>query len=63
MKEIALPRLGPALWRNEAECLHKAVSGLGTDEELIIKILVGHSNKERQVILKHYETIYKEVSR
>ncbi|XP_022318148.2 annexin A4-like isoform X1 [Crassostrea virginica] len=38
--------------------LHKAIQGLGTDEDAIIDVLAGHINYERQEIKKMYKTMY-----
>lgn len=35
---------------------------LGTDEKVIIDILSGHNNAQRQIIKKKYKTIYGRVS-
>lgn len=38
--------------------LHKAIQGLGTDENAIIEVLAGHINYERQEIKKIYKTMF-----
>ncbi|GIY20629.1 annexin A3 [Caerostris darwini] len=38
--------------------LRKAMRGIGTDEKIIIDILTGHSNSQRQIIQKKYKTVY-----
>lgn len=38
--------------------LHKAIQGLGTDENAIIEVLAGHINYERQEIKKMYKTMF-----
>ncbi|XP_061167857.1 annexin A4-like [Saccostrea echinata] len=38
--------------------LHKAIRGLGTDEKVIIDVLAGHINYERQEIKKMYKTMF-----
>lgn len=35
--------------------LHKAMSGIGTDEQCLVEILCSHSNKEIQEIVEAYE--------
>ncbi len=44
-----------------AKELKKAISGLGTDEETIIKIVVGNSNKQLQLIKNEYLLAQKQV--
>ncbi|GFQ90817.1 annexin A3 [Trichonephila clavata] len=43
---------------NVVSRLRKAMRGIGTDEKIIIDILTGHSNSQRQIIKKKYKTIY-----
>ncbi|XP_055927704.1 annexin-B12-like isoform X2 [Argiope bruennichi] len=43
---------------NVVSRLRKAMRGIGTDEKVIIDILTGHSNSQRQIIKKKYKTIY-----
>lgn len=42
----------------DAEQLREAVKGLGTDEDLIIRILSGRTNKQRQEIKNSYKQLY-----
>ncbi len=42
--------------------LKAAMEGLGTDEEALIRIIVGNSNKELQLIKNHYLLTYKQVA-
>ena len=42
--------------------LHDAMSGLGTDEALIIEIIPCRSNSQRQTLKKKYQEKYKKVS-
>lgn len=41
-----------------AKSLHKAMKGIGTDEKMLIKNIVSHSNSQRQVIKKTFLTLY-----
>ncbi|XP_014674554.1 PREDICTED: annexin A7-like [Priapulus caudatus] len=41
-----------------AKMLKKAMKGLGTDEKVIIEVLVSHNNDQRQEIKTHYKTMY-----
>lgn len=41
-----------------AETLRNAMSGFGTDEEVIVKIMGNHTNAQRQEIAKAYKTAY-----
>lgn len=45
----------------DAYCLHKAMSGAGTDESVLIEILASRSNKEIAEIKDVYKTKYKKV--
>lgn len=42
----------------DAEVLHKAMKGLGTDEEAILKLVTARSNPQRQEIKKTYKTLF-----
>ncbi|XP_078349458.1 annexin A13-like isoform X3 [Oculina patagonica] len=54
------PRMGPPNWEKEADRLHDAVQGLGTDEACIVRVLARFTNKERQRLLKAYRERYLE---
>ncbi|ESO07040.1 hypothetical protein HELRODRAFT_111023 [Helobdella robusta] len=41
-----------------AQDLRKAMKGLGTDEDAIIKVLVAHTNSQRQKIIVKYKSIF-----
>jgi annexin A7/11 len=55
-----LPKQGFNAQTCEASCkeLHDAMKGLGTNEAAIIKVLVAHSNAQRQEIKLKYKTLY-----
>lgn len=40
--------------------LHQAMAGLGTNENELIRIILGHSNKELQLIKNHYLLLFKQ---
>ena len=44
-----------------AKSLNKAMKGFGTDESLLIKEIVSHTNGTRQLIKKQYITMYGKV--
>ncbi|KAG8178700.1 hypothetical protein JTE90_011626 [Oedothorax gibbosus] len=41
-----------------ASRLRRAMRGIGTDEKVIIEVLTGHNNVQRQIIQKKYKTMY-----
>ncbi|XP_048419602.2 annexin A5-like [Stegostoma tigrinum] len=41
----------------DAEMLHKAMKGFGTDEDVILDILAQRSNNQRQQIIRAYKTV------
>lgn len=41
----------------DAETLHKAMKGFGTDEDIILDILAQRSNDQRQQIIRAYKTV------
>lgn len=51
----------PPNWDKEAERLHDAVQGLGTDEACIVRVLARFTNKQRQRLLKAYKERFHEV--
>ncbi|KAH1170513.1 hypothetical protein KIL84_001498 [Mauremys mutica] len=44
--------------RTDAETLRKAMKGLGTDEEAVLKILTSRSNAQRQQIAAAFKTLF-----
>jgi annexin A7/11 len=44
-----------------AKSLHKAMRGLGTDEDRLIREIVSHSNAQRQLVKAKYLTLYGKV--
>lgn len=44
-----------------AKSFNKAMRGLGTDEDRLIKEIVSHSNSQRQLIKEKYLTLYGKV--
>ncbi|EHB15931.1 Annexin A3 [Heterocephalus glaber] len=42
----------------DAEAIHKAIKGIGTDEEGLISVLTERSNVQRQLIVKEYQAAY-----
>ena len=51
----ATPNFNP---EKDCEVLRKAMKGLGTDEDTIIKLVCNRTNHERQEIVKYYATAY-----
>ena len=51
----ATPNFNP---EKDCEILRKAMKGLGTDEDTIIKLVCNRTNHERQEIVKYYATAY-----
>ena len=51
----ATPNFNP---EKDCEVLRKAMKGLGTDEDTIIKLVCNRTNHERQEIIKYYATAY-----
>ncbi|XP_069098662.1 annexin A5 [Pleurodeles waltl] len=44
--------------KEDAEHLRKAMKGLGTDEDAIVKLLISRSNKQRQLIALTFKTLF-----
>ncbi|XP_077465978.1 annexin A5a [Stigmatopora argus] len=44
--------------KHDAEILHRAMKGLGTDEDVVLMLLAARSNDQRQQILAAYKTAY-----
>ncbi|XP_075399664.1 annexin A3 [Tenrec ecaudatus] len=42
----------------DAKAIHKAIRGVGTDEERLINILTERSHTQRQLIVKEYQEVY-----
>ncbi|XP_037685996.1 annexin A3 [Choloepus didactylus] len=42
----------------DAEAIHKAIRGIGTDEKTLISVLAERSNAQRQLIAKEYQGAY-----
>ena len=51
----ATPNFNP---EKDCEIVRKAMKGLGTDEDTIIKLVCNRTNHERQEIVKYYATAY-----
>jgi len=47
---------GPTVF--DAETIHHAISGLGTDEKALVEVLVGRTNEETRSIAQAYEALY-----
>ena len=45
--------------QSDCETLRKAMKGLGTDEDAIIKVVCNRTNDQRQAMKQHYSTLYK----
>lgn len=43
----------------EAESLHEAIAGVGTNEKTIIELLVGRSNSEMRILRETYQSMYR----
>ena len=54
-------RLQPPNWDKEADHLHDAVQGLGTDEVCIVTVLARFTNRERKRLLQAYTERFHEV--
>ncbi|KAM9833504.1 annexin A5a isoform 1-T3 [Syngnathus typhle] len=44
--------------KHDAEILHRAMKGLGTDEDVVLMLLAARSNDQRQQIYEAYKTAY-----
>ena len=53
--------LQPPNWDKEADRLHDAVRGLGTDEVCVVRILARFTNKQRKRLLQAYTERFHEV--
>lgn len=53
--------MGLPHWDKEADRLHEAVQGLGSDEVSIVRVLARFTNKQRHRLLKEYRERFHEV--
>lgn len=54
--------VGPFDARADADALHKAMKGLGTDEKALISILCHRTNAQRVLITQAYKSGYGKVN-